>query len=107
VRVNDRRRLALSTQGGSAPFWSVDGRFVLFTSAGMLMKVAVDPSGDRASTPVEIMRLEGATPSGVTADGRTLVRRNETIGSSRAVLTLEWIRELRQLLGPPTAALPR
>jgi hypothetical protein len=53
------------------------------------------------------MLLDGVTPAGITAGGRILLHRTARTESSTAVVTLQWINELRAKLGPPTAASPR
>jgi hypothetical protein len=40
-------------------------------------------------------------------DGRVLVDRVADLSGASAVVSLEWLRELRMLLGPPAASLPR
>jgi hypothetical protein len=44
---------------------------------------------------------------GVAPDGRFLVRRRTAPASSNAVIVNEWLREVRSLLGPPAASMPR
>jgi hypothetical protein len=71
------------------------------------MRVAIHPSGGTLGPPVRVAETGGAEVVGLTADNRILVRRSGDLPLQHAVLTLEWARELRTLLGPPTAALPR
>lgn len=54
-----------------------------------------------------LRRLNGATPAGGSTDGNVLLHRTASPGASSAVLTLQWISELRAKLGPPTATSPR
>jgi serine/threonine-protein kinase len=107
LRIRDRRRLPLSTQGGAAPLWSPDGRAVFYVASSRLVRVDVDPSGERAGSPVEVARLDDAIAAGIALDGKILLQRSPTRSAPQAVLTLEWLRELRQRLGPPVSALPR
>ena len=107
LRLKDRQRVALSTQGGEDPFWSPDGRGVYYRASGRLLRVEVSQSGDSAAAPVDVGSIAGATPIGMAANGRLLLQRGARVAAPHAVLTLEWLRELRQTLGPPTAAMPR
>jgi len=54
-----------------------------------------------------LANLLGATLQGVARDGRILVQRDSDLAPASAVVSLEWLREVRALLGPPAAALPR
>jgi hypothetical protein len=54
-----------------------------------------------------VIGLEDGAVAGIAPDGRILLRRRGEAASRDAVLTLEWIRELRRILGPPETALPR
>ncbi len=107
LRLKDRQRIALSTHGGEAPFWSDDGRAVYYRVSNRLFRVDVLQSGQSAGAPVDLGSLDGATPVGFGPNARILLQRGGRVTSPHAVLTLEWIRELRQTLGPPTAAMPR
>ena len=51
--------------------------------------------------------LQGATLRGVSADGRILVERDTNLSQGTAIVSLEWLHEVRALLGPPATALPR
>jgi eukaryotic-like serine/threonine-protein kinase len=106
VRLVDKHRVAVSTAGGMRPFWSPDGRTLLYRAGTDLVGVAVDPAGDRVGAPTVLRPLSGAEPVAFLADQLVLHHRADT-RAQHAVLTLEWIRELRQKLGPPTTTLPR
>jgi serine/threonine-protein kinase len=107
MKIADKRRLGISSGGGTNPFWSSDGRTLHYRAADRLVSMAVDAAGDRLGTPVFSAPLSGAVPAGIAPDGPILLRRGGTGHADHAVLTLEWIREVRRLLGPPAAALPR
>ena len=49
----------------------------------------------------------GEEPAGVHPRGAVLLRRATAPASSSAILTIQWISELRSKLGPPTATSPR
>ena len=106
VRMADKRRVGVSAGGGTRPFWSADGRTLLYHNDGAVMSVAVNAEGDRMPAPV-MLWTAASHVAGVAPDGRLLVRRASTHPSTHAVLTLEWVREIRHLLGPPASALPR
>ena len=107
LHLAERRRLSVSTAGGTDPLWSRDGRSLVYRTGDVLMRVSVDSSGQTRGSPVQIAVLAGADVAGVTADDRVLVRRSGNPPVHHAVLTLEWTRELRTIVGPPTATLPR
>jgi eukaryotic-like serine/threonine-protein kinase len=107
VRIADRHRTGISTGGGSDPFWSPDGRMLFYRSGDRLMSVSVDATGERIGSPTVSTTLSGALAAGIAPDGRILLRHDGAGAPTHAVLTLEWIRELRKALGPPTATLPR
>ena len=106
-RRPDERRVTVSTEGGTHPFWSADGRTLFFQSGDRLMRVTVSADGVSIGSPTLVKRIVEATPVGADRAGRLLWRRNRGIPSDAAVLTLQWLREARQLLGPPSASMPR
>jgi serine/threonine-protein kinase len=107
LNLADKRRLPISNAGGSNPMWSNDGASISYRAGDALMRVAIDRSGGTLGSPVRVAELRGAEVVGVTSDNRILIRRAGDLPSQHAVLTLEWAREVRTILGPPTAALPR
>jgi eukaryotic-like serine/threonine-protein kinase len=106
VRLADRHRLSVSTGGGIEPHWSPDGRTLFYRAGSGLARVEIDPGGDRAGTPSIVRPLNGQV-AGLSADGRVLLREQEPARLPHAVLTLEWVRELRQRLGIPSSPPPR
>jgi serine/threonine-protein kinase len=105
-RIQDRRRIVVSSDGGRAPFWSPDGRTLYYQAGDRLMSAGVGAELE-VSRPAVVGRLPGAAVIGLAPDGRFLVERRQAAAASRAILTLHWVRELQKLLGPPAAALPR
>ena len=103
--LDDSRRIVVSTDGGERPFWRNDGLY--FQSRGQLMRAAI-PGGQTpgVETVTRIGDLEGGTLQGISPDGRILVRRSAGSRGS-AIVSLEWLREVRALLGPPATTLPR
>jgi Tol biopolymer transport system component len=103
VRLADGKRVVVSTDGGERPFWRAGG--LVFESHGRLVRTSV--SGDLRVEPLSrVADLAGATLRGVSPDGRYLVNRADAAPSSLTV-SLDWIREARTLIGPPSTALPR
>ena len=107
LRIADERRTPISTAGGTAAFWSPDGRTVFYRAGGRLVSVAIDQVSGAIGTQVEVIALDARAVAGIAPDGRMLLRRHGEAASREAVLTLEWVRELRKILGPPETALPR
>jgi DNA-binding winged helix-turn-helix (wHTH) protein/Tol biopolymer transport system component len=106
-REPDGRRLTISTEGGTQPFWSADGRALYFQSRGRLMKSTVAPDGSSASTPELVTALNDAVPIGADKAHRVLLHRRPGLPGDTAIVALQWAREARLLLGPPSAAMPR
>ena len=106
-RLSSARRMAVSTDGGTHPFWSADGHELFFQSGDRLMRATVSADGSNVGTPVLVRRFIDSSPVGVDRRGRLLWQRSSRPAADAAVLTLQWVREARQLLGPPSAAMPR
>ena len=104
MRLADKHRIAVSTAGGTHPFWSSGGRSLQYMSGAELLAVDVNPDGT-TGVP-RVVRTFSGEPVGMLAD-HLVVRHPGEIRPREAVLTLEWIRELRQRLGPPSGPLPR
>jgi hypothetical protein len=106
-RLSDRRRVSVSTNGGTSPFWSPEGEALYFVSGDRLMRAPVRADGNIAGTPGVLLQRADARPVGVDLRHRVLFERPPTVSSPAAIVTLQWSRELRQLLGPPAPTLPR
>jgi hypothetical protein len=103
VRLADGKRVVVSTDGGERPVWTSAGLF--FQSRGRLARTSV--AGDLRVEPLaRVAELAGATLRGVAPDGRYLVNRSDAAPSS-ATVSLDWVREARALIGPPSTTLPR
>ena len=101
------RRVPVSSNGGTRPLWSHDGRSLYFESNGDVLRAAVTPSGELEGRAAVVQTLQSERLVGVAADGRLLLERLDHTPATRAVVTLEWIRDLRRTVGPPPVALPR
>ena len=98
--------MPVSTGGGTRPQWSSDGRTLYFERGRDLMQVEV-VGGDLAGTPRPAHPLNGGRAVGIGPDGRVLLQTFAAARPSQAVLTLNWISELRAKVGPATAPSPR
>ena len=103
-RVSDGRRVLVSTAGGDHPVWSQDGTYLIYGTEGGLVRAAISESseGPQVGEIVQLDTPPGAGIAGIAPDGRILVdpRRSRV---TRATMALGWLREARQLLGPPAA----
>jgi Tol biopolymer transport system component len=107
MRVGDGKRAVVSRAGGGRPLWAPDGTSLYYRSGRQLVRVAFDGRGDlRIGTPEPVPGTTDAEAVGVAPDGRLLIRR-APLQPAAVVVALGWVRELRQLLGPPPAAVPR
>lgn len=105
-RLHDGRRLVVSTDGGERPVWARDGLY--FQSRGQLVRATIASAATLGVEAVtSVADLQGGTLQGVAPDGRILVDRSADLPPSTSVVSLEWLREVRALLGPPATALPR
>jgi eukaryotic-like serine/threonine-protein kinase len=107
LRLSDGRRLSVSSGGGTDPLWTRAGSTLFYRAGDRLVRVAIDPESGTPGAATEMLPLGATTVAGVHADGRLLLQRPAFAPAKRGVLTLEWARELRGVLGPPAATLPR
>lgn len=107
LRLSDGRRLAVSSGGGTDPLWNPAASTLFYRAGDRLVRVAIDPVSGTPGAETEMVPLGATTVAGVHADGRLLLQRTAFAAAKRGVLTLEWARELRGVLGPPATALPR
>jgi len=109
LRIRDGRRIVVSTDGGERPVWTRGGLY--YQSRGRLMRASISQDNNAGDLRVEhfaaLAELQGGTLEDVASDGRALLHRGADLPSSSAVLSLEWLRDIRALLGPPASALPR
>lgn len=97
------RRVAISADGGLRPHWSADGRFVYFESRRHVQRAAVDLAAGVVRAVDTLFDRPAAEILAVTPAGRVLAAsRNRR--ADRALVVLQWLRELRQRLPPPVTA---
>jgi DNA-binding winged helix-turn-helix (wHTH) protein/Tol biopolymer transport system component len=119
-RIGDGRRIVVSTNGGERPVWTREGLYYQSDNAIIRASIGANEDGPRvdatAAAPIgDADRLaveNGALLQGVAPDGRALLVRPAGFGArasqpSRAVVSLDWLREARVRLGPPEVRLPR
>ena len=87
--------------------WNADGSSLYYRSGRELMRVSFDGRSDvTVGPPARVATLGDAEAIGIDRTGRILIRR-QPVQPTHVVLALHWLRELRQLLGPPPAFVPR
>jgi serine/threonine-protein kinase len=106
LNLDDRQRISISSAGGREPRWAPDGS-TLFYRGDIPMRVSIEGTGHPLSAPVPVQMPENSVVAGVTAGNHILARRSGESSPMHAVLTLEWVRDLQRILGPPATALPR
>jgi DNA-binding winged helix-turn-helix (wHTH) protein/Tol biopolymer transport system component len=108
-RLRDGRRLLVSTNGGEKPVWTRDG--LHYQSGRTVIRKTVINEGDllRIDDVLarDVMLDRRTTIQSVAPDGQLLVIRGSDPPPSSAIVSLEWRREVREMLGPPASALPR
>jgi Tol biopolymer transport system component len=108
-RLADGRRVVVSTDGGERPMWTRDGLY--YQARGRLVRAVISDSGGSADLAVQHAPSPTDLPAGalrgIAPDGRLLLDGSTDFSQSIAVVGLEWLREVRSLLGPPASALPR
>jgi serine/threonine-protein kinase len=107
-RIGADHRALVSTDGGTRPFWSPDGSAIYFQSGNRLMRSTIESSasGLTAGAVASVASLAGSSVVGMARDGRLLLERPARPPAS-AIVALGWIRDVRQLLGPPATVMPR
>lgn len=99
----DPRRIPVSTTGGERPSWSADGRAIYYHEGRRLLRATFDPATASISAREVAFDRPDAEVVAVTSEGRLLVAQGP-LSPDSAIVTLEWLRELRQRLLPPVVA---
>src|SRR4051812_14849062 len=95
-------RVAISTDGGTRPRWSADGRAIYFEADGRAMRAAFDPDRGVARAPETVGANAMGQVMAITPTGRVLTVR--MAAPRRAFVVLQWLRELRERLPQPTTS---
>src|SRR3954465_1753758 len=95
-------RVAISTDGGTRPRWSVDGRTIYFEADGRAMRAAFDPDRGAARASEAVAANAAGQVMAITPTGRILTLR--MAAPTRAFVVLQWLRELRERLPQPTTS---
>ncbi len=103
-------KLQISTEGGTEPMWSRDGRELFYRNGAKMMAVDVSAGADSAGKPTllfegryDLKDGPGASNYDVTPDGqgfvmiRTPESSEEISGTTQVTLVLNWFEELKQL----------
>jgi DNA-binding winged helix-turn-helix (wHTH) protein len=106
VRLGDRRRVLVSTSGGRRPLWTRAG--LQYQSGRSVMRVSIAAEGEerRVKDSSAVDAVDGDL-IGVAGERRYLVTRAAAAQHGQATVVLDWIRELRAILGPVVAEPPR
>ena len=87
--------------------WAADGATLYYRGGRALLRVAIEDDAElRIGTAERVAAPADIELAGIAADGRLLVRR-PPLQPTSVTLVLGWTRELRPLLGPPPAFVPR
>ena len=101
--VDGGARIAISSGGGTRPRWSADGRSIYFVAGGQVIRAAVDLDARAVRTRETVFARPSAQILAISNTGRALL--TDTLASGgRALVVLQWLRELRQRLPPPVTA---
>ena len=101
------RRSPISTAGGTRPLWSSDGGSLFFENRSAVWRVAITAQGQPEGASTLVHSLQSERLVGVAGDGSLLLERDPEPRAAHAIVTLEWIRELRRTVGPPPLVPPR
>ena len=102
-----RGRVIVSTNGGDLPQWTADGAGLIFRSGAALMRAPVRTDTLAVGAAERAGDARAGRTVGMTPDGRRLVDRSAEEDGTGAVIALHWDQEIRRLLGPPSARMPR
>jgi eukaryotic-like serine/threonine-protein kinase len=101
------RRWQVSTQGGTQPLWSRDGKEIFYRVGNKMMVVSVSADADlMLSQPRQLFEQRyvfqnvSVANYDVSADGQRFVMIKDEAGSGRLNMVLNWIEELKRLAPP-------
>jgi serine/threonine-protein kinase len=96
-------RIAVSENGGSRPRWSADGRSIYFVSGSKVIRAALNLEARAVRARETVIDRSPAQIVAITNGGRALVVDPVPAGG-RALVVLQWLRELRQRLPLPVTS---
>jgi hypothetical protein len=100
-----RTTVPVSREGGTAPFWSPDGRSLYYSVGSKLFAATVDAAeASRISEPRAILDATGLQVFGAAPDGRFLAVQREEDPVTRIEIVLNWTDELRRRLASAESA---
>jgi serine/threonine-protein kinase len=101
-------KVQISTEGGTEPMWSRDGKELFYRSGAKMMAVPISTEDGIAPGKPTLLfegRFEGGTRAfpgsnyDVTPDGRfVMIRRDESAGPAQINVVLNWFEELKRLV---------
>jgi Tol biopolymer transport system component len=92
-----RTPVPVSREGGTAPFWSPDGRTLYYTVGSKLFAATVDAAeASRISEPRAILDATGLEAFAAAPDGRFLAVQRDDTPVTRIEIVLNWTEELRK-----------
>ena len=106
-RIADGRRTIVSTSGGDQPHWRPDGSGLTFRSGNALLRAPVRKDTLAVGAAERVGDMGAGRFVGTAPDGRMLVYGGSVNQGTTAVVALQWEQEIRRLLGPPSAHMPR
>ena len=111
IRFPTGGKWQISTEGGTEPMWSRDGRELFYRNGEKMMVVDFSAGADSAGTPTllfegayDLKIGPGATNYDVTPDGqgfvmiRTPEGATESAGTTQVTLVQNWFEELKRLV---------
>ncbi len=102
-------RVQVSTEGGSEPMWSRDGRELFYRNGDKMMAVAI-PTGPDLTPEKPNLLFQGSYVTGLAAGfpatnydvvpgGRfVMIRSDESSGPTQISVVLNWFEELKRLV---------
>jgi serine/threonine protein kinase/Tol biopolymer transport system component len=104
------RRWTISTQGGTQPLWSPNGKEIFYRDGDKMMAVAIATAPDvELSAPRVLFEQRYAFGAGITianydvaADGERFIMVKDEAGAGRLNVVLNWLSELRRVASAPT-----
>jgi hypothetical protein len=100
--IDGGRRVAISNGGGIHPQWSADGRAIYFASGSKVIRATLDPATHEIRARETAIERPSLEILAITPGGRALLA--ERPAGARALVVLQWLRELRQRLPLPITA---